>query len=261
MVASVVALWTHRQVLRMLVLRDLQKRYKRYRLGYLWTLLEPLGMILVLWFVFAVLLGTRQLGLQPYLMFLAVAIIPWWWFTTGMNMATRAFRRGGDALRISRLPTQLWVARVVITSMVEFVFALPVIVVAALITRSMPSWAIIFFPVAMLLQFVLMYGLGLIIASVSVVIPDIARFIRIFIRVLFYLSPVLYSISNIPDKVQGLAFFNPLVGILGLYRVGFWPEEAEATLAYLVSAGICVATLIVGLVVFHRLEPRILKEA
>ena len=260
MVASVLALWTHRQVLRMLVLRDLQKRYTRFRLGYLWTLLEPLGMILVLWFVFSVLLGARQLGLQPYLMFLALAILPWWWFTTGMNLATKAFRRTRGALKIATLPTQLWVARVILVSLLEFVLALPVIVIAAIITRSMPSWLIVFFPVAMLLQFILMYGLGLLVAAVSVVVPDIARFIRIVIRVMFYLSPVLYSVSNIPDKVQGLAFLNPLVGILGLYRVGFWPEEAGTALAYAVSSAICVGALIVGLVVFHRLEPRILKE-
>lgn len=261
MVTSVVALWTHRQVLRMLVLRDLQRRYTHFRLGYLWTLLEPLGMIFVLWFVFAVLLGTRQLGLQPYLLFLALAIIPWWWFTTGMTMSTKAFRRASGALRISRLPTQLWVARVIIASMAEFILALPVIVVAAVVTRTMPTWALILFPVAMVLQFILMYGLGLLIASVSVVIPDVARFIRIFIRVMFYLSPVLYSVSNIPERVQGLAFLNPLVGIFGLYRVGFFPQETESLLAYVVSAAICVITWAVGAFTFHRLEPRILKAA
>ncbi len=260
MVASVLALWTHRQVLRMLVLRDLQKRYTRFRLGYLWTLLEPLGMTLVLWFVFEVLLGSRKLGLQPYLLFLALAILPWWWFTTGMNLSSKAFRRTGSALRIATLPTQLWVARVILVSLAEFVLALPVIVVAALITRSVPSAFIALFPVAMLLQFTLMYGLGLLIASVSVIVPDVARLIRIVIRVMFYLSPVLYSVSNIPERMQGLAFLNPLVGILGLYRVGFWPQEAGSALAYAVSSALCVLALVVGLVVFHRLEPRILKE-
>ena len=74
-------LWEHRQVLRMLVLRDLQRQYTKFRLGYLWSLLEPLGMSLVLWLVFSVLLGDRALGLQPYLLFLSVAILPWWWFS------------------------------------------------------------------------------------------------------------------------------------------------------------------------------------
>ena len=61
------SLWQHRQVLRLLVLRDLQRQYTKFRLGYLWTIIEPLGMSIVLWFVFSMLLGPRQLGLQPYL--------------------------------------------------------------------------------------------------------------------------------------------------------------------------------------------------
>ena len=75
----------------MLVLRDLQKQYTKFRLGYLWTLLEPLGMSIVLWFVFSVLLGARALGLQPYLLFLSLAILPWWWFTKGVAASTRVF--------------------------------------------------------------------------------------------------------------------------------------------------------------------------
>ena len=74
----------------------LQKKYTRFRLGYLWTLLEPLGMSLVLWLVFSVLLGARALGLQPYLLFLSVAILPWWWFSTGIGASTRIWRRAGS---------------------------------------------------------------------------------------------------------------------------------------------------------------------
>ena len=83
----------------MLVLRDLQKQYTKFRLGYLWTLLEPLGMSLVLWFVFSVLLGARALGQQPYVLFLSLAILPWWWFTKGISASTRVFRRAGGQLR------------------------------------------------------------------------------------------------------------------------------------------------------------------
>ncbi|MHB8796654.1 MAG: ABC transporter permease [Candidatus Nanopelagicales bacterium] len=255
------SLWEHRQVLRMLVLRDLQTQYKKFRLGYLWTILEPLGMSVVLWFVFSVLLGARDLGLQPYLLFLSIAILPWWWFTRGISATTRVFRRKGGQLRISLLPTELWIVRVIASTMIEFLLSLPVVLLAMVLTRTLPGPLIVFFPVAIIVQFLFMYGLGLLIASWSVVVPDLARIVRIVMRALFYLSPVLYSISNIPAQVQPLAAFNPLVGILGLYRIGFWPEEIETVGAYAISLGICATTLAVGIVVFRRLEPRILKEA
>ena len=245
----------------MLVLRDLQKQYTKFRLGYLWTLLEPLGMSMVLWFVFSVLLGARALGLQPYLLFLSLAILPWWWFTKGVAASTRVFRRTGGQLRISLLPTELWVVRVILVSMIEFLFSLPVVLIAMIVTRTWPGPLIIFFPVAIALQFVLMYGLALLISAGSVVIPDLARIVRIVLRALFYLSPVLYSISNIPERLQAVSTLNPLVGIFGLYRIGFWPEEAESATGFAMAFAVCFATLVVGHLVFRRLEPRILKEA
>ena len=178
-----------------------------------------------------------------------------------MSATTRVFRRTGGQLRISLLPTELWVLRVLLVSMIEFLFSLPVIVIAMIATRTWPGPLIVLFPVAVILQFVLMYGLGLLIAAGSVVIPDLARIVRIAMRALFYLSPVLYSISNIPDHVQRFATLNPLVGVLGLYRIGFWPEEIESAMGYAISIGLSLVILVLGIVVFRRLEPRILKEA
>ena len=245
----------------MLVLRDLQKQYTKFRLGYLWTLLEPLGMSIVLWFVFSVLLGARSLGLQPYVLFLSLAILPWWWFTKGIASSTKVFRRAGGQLRVSLLPTELWVARVILVTAVEFVFSLPVVILAMVITQYWPGPLIVLFPVGFLLQFLLMYGLGLLIAAGAVVIPDLARIVRIVLRAMFYLSPIIYSISNIPEKAQPLAALNPLVGVLGLYRVGFWPEEHTAPIAFGISIALSLVLFVVGVVVFRRLEPRILKEA
>lgn len=244
----------------MLVLRDLQKKYTRFRLGYLWTLLEPLGMSLVLWLVFSVLLGARALGLQPYLLFLSVAILPWWWFATGIGASTRIWRRTGGQLRISTLPTQLWVMRTMLVALIEFIFSLPVILLGIALTGFLPGPLIVLFPVGILIQFLLMYGLALLIASASVVFPDVARLVRIVIRAMFYLSPVLYSVSNIPAGAQFLASFNPLVGVLGLYRIGWWPEEASSAVGYAISLGLCLVIFVLGLVTFKKVEPRILKE-
>ena len=255
------SVWEHRQVLRMLVLRDLQRKYSNFRLGYLWSLLEPLGMSMVLWFVFSVLLGARQLGQQPYFLFLALAILPWWWFTKGITAATKVFRRDTIGLRMSLLPTRLWVLRVILASMIEFLMSLPVIVIAMVATGTPPGPLFILFPVGIALQFLLMYGAGLLVASVASVFPDLERMIRILLRTAFYLSPVLYSIANIPERVQALAALNPLVGIFGLYRIGFWPNETEESRLFLISLVSGLVICAVGAITFSRLEGRILKEA
>ena len=248
-------------MLRLLVLRDLQRQYTKFRLGYLWTIIEPLGMSIVLWFVFSMLLGPRQLGLQPYLLFLSIAILPWWWFTKGISSMARVFQKNKGQLRVSLLPTELWVLRGLIVTMMEFILSLPVILVAMALTRTWPGPMVLLFPVGVALQFVLMYGLGLLIASWAVVVPDLARIVRIVMRAMFYLTPVLYSISNIPEAIRPYAALNPLVAPLGLYRIGWWPEEHESWMHFGVSLALCLIIFVAGYVAFRRLEPRILKEA
>jgi ABC-2 type transport system permease protein len=93
------------------------------------------------------------------------------------------------------------------------------------------------------------------------VIPDLARIVRIVMRAMFYLTPVLYAMSNIPERIRPIAALNPVVAPIGLYRIGFWPQEHESATHYVISFSLCAVILVVGLLVFRRLEPRILKEA
>lgn len=254
-------IWKYRQILRMFVSRDLQRQYRTFRLGYLWSILEPAGMTLVMYVVFQYILGARKFGEHPYLLFLAVAITPWWWFTKGIGASTKVFRRGTAPLRISVLPTQIWVLRILIVSTAEFVLSLPIVIVAIIVTRTLPGPLIVLYPVAVALQFLLMYGLSLFVSSVSARVPDFARIVRIIMRAMFYFTPVLYSVTHVPEKVQSFAGLNPLVGILGLYRIGFWPSETEAMIQYGLSLAVCVALFVLGLVTFRLNESRILKEA
>ena len=172
----------------MLVARDLQRKYRNFRLGYLWSILEPLGMTTVLWFVFSVLLGGRKLGEQPYFLFLSVAILPWWWFTKGISASTRVFRGNISPLTISLLPTEISVVRVLLVSMADFALSLPIIVFAMVITWTFPGPLIVLFPVAIVVQMILMYGLGLFVASVSALVPDFARIVRIILRAIVQAS-------------------------------------------------------------------------
>lgn len=245
----------------LLVRRDLSQKYRKLRLGYLWAILEPLGMSVTMWFVFEILLGGRKLGQQPYYLFLTVAILPWWWFTSGIASSTRAFIGFSRTLPVSVLPTQFSVVRVLITRTFDFIFSLPLIVFAMLVTWTFPGINIGFFLIAFLIQLVLMYGLSLLVASVSALVPDFARIVRIVLRAAFYLSPVLYSIALLPEGARSAASFNPLAGILTLYRVGWWPEEHVSMAGYAISLGVAAACLIAGVITFVRLERRILKEA
>jgi ABC-2 type transport system permease protein len=129
------------------------------------------------------------------------------------------------------------------------------------------SWRVVFFPLAMLIQGVLLLGAGLALAPLAVLYGDVERLMRIVIRLLFYFSPVIYGINDIQQRVNGsweflgdLFVLNPLAGIFDLYRSAFFPEEWAGWGTVGISAGLSLVMLAVGILTFRRLEGAVLKE-
>jgi len=243
----------------MLIRREVQAKYSGYHLGYLWTLLEPLGMILVMWVVFSTLLGRDGLGEPPYILFLALGILPWWWFTKAVAQSTKALTRRRAEIKASVLPMQTWVLQSTAVSAADFLMTLPIFVLIMFATWHLPSAWIVLFPVAFVVEFFLILGISFAFASWSVRIPDLGRTVRIILRALFYLSPVLFAISRIPAQVRPFAMLNPIVGIFGMYRAGFWDAELQLWPAFLIAIAITIVLFFGGYWVFARNERRVLK--
>ncbi|GAA0500792.1 ABC transporter permease [Microbacterium aurantiacum] len=244
--------------------RDLRVRYSTSALGYLWSVLDPLVMSLIYWFIFTQVFQ-RSVGHEPYIVFLITALLPWVWFNAAVSDFTRAFNKDARLVRSTSIPRSIWVNRVVLSKGTEFLLSLPVLVgfvVVAALTSETPvemNWGLLLFPVAILLQAMLLVGIGLIIAPLCVLYSDLERTTKLVLRVLFYASPIIYSVSDLPGVFQELAAFNPLSGIFTLYRVGFFPEVWD-TLSVVVGAGMSVLLLLIGVVTFRRLERPVLKE-
>lgn len=238
--------------------RDLKVRYSTSALGYLWSILDPLVMVVIYWFVFTQVFH-RSAGEQPYIVFLITALLPWVWFNSSVGDFTRAFNKDSRLVRSTSIPRTIWINRVVLSKGIEFVCSLPVIVVFALLGGAPVGWGILYFPVGMLLEAILLVGLGLLVAPLCVLYTDLERTTALILRALFYVSPIIYGIHNLPGAFTKLAAFNPLSGIFTLYRVGFFPDQWDS-FAVVVSAVMSVAILALGLLVFPRLERQVLKE-
>jgi ABC-2 type transport system permease protein len=214
----------YRRILSLLVGRDLKVRYAGSILGYLWSVLDPLLMSLVYWFVFSVIFD-RKVGYPPYILFLVLGQLIWAWFNGGVSGTVRALRQQAQMVRSSNVPRELWVLRVVISKGVEFVFSLPVIAIFALAYMKAPSWDFLYLPLAMVMCFFLVLGFGLILAPLTVLVRDVERIVPIFLRVMFYASPVLYSVKDVPRHLHIALSFNPTTGMLVLARSSFFPQE------------------------------------
>ena len=249
-----------RKVLWLLVKRDLRLRYAGTFLGYLWTIIDPLAMAGVYWFLFTVIFAARKVGEQPYILFLVVGMLAWNWFAASMSEGCRSLTGEAKIVRSSNVPREIWVARTVVSKMVEFVFAIPVIVLIAVIFNQHVTWYVLLFPVAMALQFVLIFGLVLMLAPLTVIVTDVPRLVKIVLRIGVYLTPVLYAVSNIPAELQWIAALNPMSGILSIYRLTFWPDAVAPWSVYATSVAFSFALLAAGFAVFRRLEGAVLKE-
>lgn len=242
--------------------RDLKVRYSTSFLGYLWSVLDPLVMSLIYWFVFTQVFNRGgRIGEEPYIVFLIVALLPWVWFNTAVSDFTRAFRKDSRLVRSTSIPRSIWVNRVVLTKGLEFLFSIPVLLLFILVNADKVTitWSLLWFPVAVVLQAVLLIGLGLLVAPLCVLYADLERTTALILRALFYASPVIYSVSDLPAPFDTLGAFNPLAGIFTLYRVGFFPDQWQ-TMPVLISVVMSLGILLLGIWTFRSLERSVLKE-
>lgn len=260
------AIVSRRRILALLITRDLKVKYSDSALGYLWTILDPLMMGAVYWFVFDVIFDRgKDIAGDPYILYLLVALLPWQWASSVISQSTRAI--GGEArlIRSVDVPREIWVLRTVGSRFVEFCFSIPVIVIFVIGFQQEVSAQILWVPVAMVLQGVTLVGIALILAPAAVMVTDIERLVRVFTRVLFYACPVIYGAfavfeSGLPQGVKEVYAWNPFTTIIGLYRAGLFPGEAPAWDVALRGVTVAVVLLGVGIWVFHRLEAAVLKE-
>lgn len=262
-------IWRYRSTLWLLVKRDLKVRYADSLLGYFWSVLDPLVMSLIYWFVFTQIF--QRPGQAPYIIFLLLALLPWLWFTAGITEGAKALKSQARLIRSTAVPREIWVLRSVVAKGIEFTFAIPVLVIFMMfyLDELSVNSNIWLFAVAIIMQFVLLVGLGLLLAPLMILLKDIEPLIRLATRFLFYASPVIYGLLDVfggdegrqllPDAVQGVYLLNPMSGILSAYRSGFFPPE-HSWVAIGTSATICLVTFVVGWYVFARFEKTVLKE-
>lgn len=248
----------YRQVLWLLTKRDLKVRYSTSVLGYLWSILDPLLMSAIYWFVFTKVFH-RNVGEEPYIIFLLSTLLAWQWFNSSISDSTKAFISDAKLVRSTKMPRTIWVSRIVASKGIEFLFSLPVLAFFAIIFHAQVHWQAILFPIAFVLQVVLITGLSLIIAPLVVFFRDLERATKLVLRFLFYASPIIYSSKSLPHAFRHVMAFNPLAGIFDIYRAAFFPAELIKFEA-VVGAIMCFVIFGIGILVFRKCERAILKE-
>jgi ABC-2 type transport system permease protein len=281
------SMWVNRRILRILVIRDLKVRYSDTVLGWAWTILDPLLLSLVYWFVFGVIVSRGDDLEQPYLLWLLTGILPFQWTAHVLGDSGRLLGNDAKLVTASSLPREIWVLRSVSSRFIEFLFTLPITAAAWGLFKIFtdypigPSAWLLAIPFVFAVQFIFNLGLAFTLSPMCMLYPDVHRIVRVFSTLYRYLSPVIYGLAALemimkdhswpswmlignetwPAWLLWLYSLNPLVGILNAYHaVIFETNTDHVFVLLLLSTGLSVGLLVVGLAVFRRLEPGVLKE-
>ncbi|WP_066515246.1 ABC transporter permease [Curtobacterium ammoniigenes] len=249
----------YRNALWLLTSRDLRVRYSTSALGYIWSILDPLLMSLIYWFVFTKIFHRGGAGEDPYITFLLTALLPWMWFTGAVSDSTRAFTSEARLIRSTTIPRSIWVARIDLSKGIEFLLSIPVLALFAIFSGAHLHWQVVYFPLAVIMEGALIYGLGLIIAPLVVFFRDLERAVKLILRFAFYASPIVYSPLALSHGVHDVFALNPLAGIIGMYRAAFFPKQLDLH-EVIAAAIVTLVVLAIGVAVFRRSERRVLKE-
>lgn len=236
----------YRHLLFQLVRRDILTRYRRSFLGVAWTMLNPLGIMLVLSFVFSHIFS----GTHAYPTYILCGLMAWNFFTQSTTSAMNSLVWGGGLLQRIYIPRASFGISAIGSGMINLVLSFVPLLIMMLITGTPIRITIVFVPISILFLASFTLGLGLLISTFAVYFPDIAEMYQIILTAWMYLTPIIYPETSIPAKYQLFLHLNPLYYLVKLWRAplydGRWPLWNEVWPAMLIGFGM----LLVGWLVF-----------
>lgn len=243
-VSQALELWRFRHLVGELVRRDIKVRYKRSVLGILWTLLSPLLQMAALAWVFSVVL--RQPAIENFPAYYFSGVVFWTFFSQSTGHAASLTVEASEMGRRVFVPRSAFVAAAVGSGVVNLLLSLLPLVVILLATRHpfRASWA--FLPVAIFFSVLFSLGVALVVFTYASRFVDVRETYLVLLQPLFFLTPIVYHPSMVPDGYQWMVQFNPVTWLLELYRApvyyGRLPDGRSLALAVAVSTG----TFLVG---------------
>lgn len=258
MIDRIKEIYTYREMIFSLVKRDLKGRYKGSALGFLWTFLNPLFQLVVFTLVFSIIM---RAGIDDYYLFLFVALIPWIFFSTSLTGGASCIMTQQDLVKKIYFPREVLPISYVTSQFVNMLFSFIVVFIVLIFARyTLNPLAILCLPVVMIVEYILALGLTMIMSSITVYLRDIEYILGIVTMAWQYMTPVMYSIDMVPEKVRWLFLFNPMTYVIEAYRDILYYGNVPNFGTLLSAIIIGIVSLVVGWVVFERLQKHFVEE-
>lgn len=249
-------------LLKELVKRDFHGRYAGSALGLVWSLVQPLWLLVLFTFVFDVILEVSLLGqrTENFAVFLFAGLLPWMAVHEGVTRGASAITDNSPLVKKLTFPAEVLILAAVLGALLHEAIALGVFAVVLVALGHLAPGGLPLLLVAVPLQLALSLGLGLLLAAANVFFRDVAQVLGLVLNAWFYLTPIVYPLSLVPEWVQPLVLFNPLTALVELYRQALLGGTLELPPGTGTLAVLAVLVLGSGAWLFRRLAPSFVDE-
>ena len=250
-------IYNYRELLKTNVKKEIRGRYKNTFLGILWSFLNPLLQLLVYSVIFGALLAG---GDETYPIYICVALIPWTYFTTAISQASFTVIGNADIIKKVYFPREILPISVVTSGAVNFVISTIIILAFVIFSGVGLSWYIVLYPFILLIQYILLLGIGFIVSSVTVYFRDLEHIIGVVLMAAFYATPIVYNIQQLPHTLQVLVNLNPMTHLINAYRDIFYYHQMPNMEILFMLLGISIVLTVIGYFIFKKLQKGFAEE-
>jgi len=243
----------HHQVIWMMVQRDFKARYVGSVGGILWSILNPLLLVAIYSLVFSLVFG-RTIGETPFALWLFCALLPWLTFMEILRSSVGIIEKYKNLITKTPFPSELLPVVIIGAALTNHLVGLGVLVALLLVFQPSLGWAVITLPFYLLCLSSLALGLSWIISSVNVFIRDVGQVVNLVLQLWFYLCPIIYPASIIPESYRYLLRLNPFIFITEGYRRALLTNEGILLVDFLYYLFFALTALFIGGWIFRRLK-------
>ena len=250
-------LYDYREMLKTSIKKDIGGKYKNSFLGVLWSFVNPLLQIIVYAIIFPLIMKSN---IENYVVFMVCGLIPWNYFSTVINRSSFTMIENGNILKKVYFPREILPISVVTSETVTFLISSILILLFAFGYGLGLTINVLFYPLVLLVQYVLLLGISLIVSSVTVYFRDLQHFIGVLLQLFFYATPIVYAVDVIPENFRWILNFNPMTYIIEGYRDIFWGQTMPEIGTLFIVLGIGIVLCIIGYLIFNKLQKRFAEE-
>lgn len=236
-----------------LVARDLKVKYKGSILGFLWSLLNPLIMLIVYTVAFKYIIKIR---VENFPLFFLCGFLPWTFLSLSLSMAVSSIKDNANLVKKVYFPREILPLSIVLSNLVQFLLTFIILIPALILFKIALGFPLLFLPLIILFQIAFTLGLAFILSSLNVFYSDVRHLLEIFLQIWFWLTPIIYPVDFVPERFQSLYRLNPAVLFVESYRnlllYNKWLSPVELISLFLVGA----VFLACGHLVFNRYNRR-----